>query len=71
MYIKPRTYARAAAPDRSDGEDAQLGDQQTLKMQVINFLKSKNIHLDANNVSACHTLPRKECKFKPATIIRT
>lgn len=62
----PGVHARAAAPGRSDGEDAQLQDQQTLKTQVISFFESKNLQLD---VTA--SLPRKERKFKPAIIIRS
>lgn len=70
LNIKPRSYARAAAVGADVSEDAPKEDQETLEMQVIQFFKSKNIALDANGISACHTLPRKDPKFKPAIIVR-
>lgn len=73
MYKKGRrAHARAAAAaDRSDGEDAQLEDQQTLEMQVISFFESKKLQLDANSISPSHTLLHYGRKFKPAIIIRS
>ena len=70
ITLKPRSYARAADPDKSTEEDAPVEDLQTLERQVISFLESKEIQLDANDISACHTLPQKEKSNKPPIIIR-
>lgn len=58
---------KAAAAERSDGEDAYIEDQQFLEMEVRNF---KDIHLDTNNIAACQTLPRKDRNTKPVIIVR-
>lgn len=70
MEIKHRSYARAVAKERSEGEDAALEDQQSVEMQVVTFFHNKNINLDPNKISACHTIPRKDQRNKPAIIIR-
>ena len=71
LDIKPRSYARAVVTGGHVDEDAPLEDLITLEMQVISFLESKDILLDPDNISACHTLPLKEKgKGKPAVIMR-
>lgn len=70
LDVKPRSYAKVTAEGRNVDEDASTEDQQTLEMQVLNFLESKNIHININSISACHTLPRKDRKAKPAIIVR-
>ncbi|XP_072768860.1 uncharacterized protein [Nerophis lumbriciformis] len=69
LNIRPRSYARAATAGRNVGEDAETDDLQTLEDQVLHFLKGKDIHVDANNISACHTLPRRD-RAKPAVLVR-
>ncbi len=70
LEVKPRSYAKAATEGRHVGEDAGIEDRQSLEMQVVKFLESKNIHMHPHSISACHTLPRKDCKSKPAVIVR-
>lgn len=64
-----RTYASTAA-GRSDGDDASTKEMQTLETQVITFFDKKSINIQSKNIVACHTLPRKDSKTKPAIIIR-
>ena len=71
LDLKARSYSRVVVTGGHVAEDAQPEDLITLEMQVISFLKSKDIHLDPNQISACHTLPLKEKgKGKPAVIMR-
>lgn len=70
LKVKQRSYARAAAEGRSEGEDAPLEDQQTLETQVIQFFASKDIEIDPNNLVACHTFLRKDRNVIPSIIIR-
>lgn len=70
MDIKPRTYAAAALSGAGGEEGLRLEDQVSLETQVINFMKSKGIFLDKNNIAACHSLPRRDRKAKPSIIIR-
>lgn len=64
-----RTYARAASGDKP-GDDAPLDELETLERQVIKFFASKNMVLQSDCISACHTLPRKDSRTKPAIAIR-
>ena len=52
------------------GEEAPLEEQRTLEQQVLQFMKSKNIHLESQQISACHVLPRKDRTHPPAIIVR-
>lgn len=70
LTTRPWSYARAAAGGNKDGEDASTEEKQTLERQVINFLESKNITIERNSIAACHILPRKDDKAKPAIIVR-
>ena len=65
MEIKPWSYAVAA---RREGEELPMKEQESVETQVVHFLRSKNIHLDKNNLTACHT--RKDRNAKPTIIIR-
>lgn len=69
LAIKPRSYARAAMGGRNISEDAHTEDLQTLEEQVVNFLAEKDVYLDPNTISVCHTLPRRD-KANPAIILR-
>lgn len=69
LETKHRTYARAISGGR-DGDDASPEEQQTLEQQVILFFESKDITIESNNISACHTLPRRDSKAKPVIIVR-
>lgn len=53
---------------RNVSVDADIEDVQSLERQVVTFLMGKDIHLDANNIAVCHTLPRKDTK-QPAIIL--
>lgn len=64
LEIKPRTYARAAAPE---GEPTEP-DLESVEQQALRFLNSKGISVSNEDIEACHILPRKD-KQKPATVI--
>ncbi|XP_049340264.1 uncharacterized protein LOC125804780 [Astyanax mexicanus] len=64
-----KTYASTTA-GRRNGEDAPTEELQTLEKQVIQFFESKNMYIDSKNITACHTLPRKDRETKPAIIVR-
>lgn len=68
LETRHRTYAQATA--NSDmTEDAPQEELLTLEQQVVGFLHSKNINIQSDAISVCHTLPRKTDKTKPAIII--
>lgn len=69
LTITPRTYAKAVASGSSVSEDAEKADLQTLERQVLRFLSEKDIHVDPETISACHTLPRKD-KMRPVIVMR-
>ena len=73
IKIKPRSYARAVTPENG-GEPSEM-DVMSTELQVAEFLQSKGIELDCNNIEACHPLPRKKDDNKdnpgpPAVILR-
>lgn len=68
LVTRDRTYARTTAGDK-EGEDAPLGEVHTLEQQVINFFNSKDIPLQSENISACHTIPHKQ-GISPKIILR-
>ncbi|KAK7915710.1 hypothetical protein WMY93_011471 [Mugilogobius chulae] len=69
LSVKPRSYAKAAAAGRNVSAEADTEDLHSLERQVVTFLEEKDIHVDANNIAACHTLPRRDSN-KPAIILR-
>lgn len=69
IKTKARSYSRAVVRQGQVEEDDPTEDHQSLEMQVTHFLRSKNIDLDPEHLSACHTLPRKD-GGAPAIIIR-
>lgn len=70
LETQHRTYARVTAGGGKDGEDAPVEELQTLEQQVIKFLQTKNVSIQSHHIAACHTLPRKDSKTKPAIILR-
>lgn len=68
LQTKHRSYASVA---REDGDAESPAEEiETLEMQVITFLKSKNIIIESDQLAACHTLPRRDKNTKPPIIIR-
>lgn len=63
-----RTYA--SVTDQKDGQNITIEELNLLERQVTQFFESKNIKIHSNYISACHTLPRKDRKAKPAIIVR-
>lgn len=66
LDIRPRSYARAAAPG---GEPTQQ-DFDSVEQQVISFLGSRGITVDSRDIEACHILPRKNTQSKTPVIAR-
>ena len=69
LETKHQTYARAAT-NANKGEDAPAHELHTLEQQIIEYLEGKNISIESSSISACHTLPRKDVRSKPAIIVR-
>lgn len=71
LETKHQSYARVASPAADQrGEDAPSEELHTLQKQVVQFLTSKNIHLESHQISACHTPPRKDSKTNPITVVK-
>lgn len=78
LDIKPRTYAKAAArpavKDRNGVRRSELppdeNDRISAETEVVAFLHSKGININADNIEACHPLFRKKSSDTPAVIIR-
>lgn len=71
LETKHQCYARVANPAADQqGEDAPAEELHTLEKQVVQFLSSKNIHLESHQISACHTLPRKDSKTNPTIVVK-
>lgn len=68
LQVKPRSYARVVN-NNSGGEHDEL-DMRSREEQVAAFLESKGIHLDTDNMEACHPLSRRSATDKPAVILR-
>lgn len=64
----PRSYARAVTGMNREEPDEQ--DLNTMEKQVTDFLHSKGIKVDRNDIEACHPLPRRNKVDKPAIILR-
>ena len=69
LTIKPRSYARAVAGVEGS-EESSPEEQHSVESQLIAFFETRDIHLDSHTIAACHTLPRKDKKVKPAIIVR-
>ena len=61
IKIKPRSYAKALtngrAGEHESGQDEE--DIKTVEKQVADFMESKDIEMDFNNVEYCHLMPWK------------
>lgn len=69
LEIKPQNYARAVR-GAGVGDEATPAEQASLEDQVLRFLQTQNMKLDATMISACHALPRKDRNTKPLIIMR-
>lgn len=69
LNIKPRSYARAVAEENNGGEPVEE-EMLSTEQQVVAFLQAKGITLNADNIEACHPLPRRRKEDKPALILR-
>ncbi|XP_061740084.1 uncharacterized protein LOC133541048 isoform X3 [Nerophis ophidion] len=64
LKVQPRSYAHAAGSESASG-DPEAG---SVEEQVVDFLASRDIHLDKNSIEACHPLPAKR-DVMPAVIL--
>lgn len=71
LRIKPRSYARAVTTNNSGdpGED-QEQDESSVEQQVANFLHSRGINMEVNNIEGCPHLPRRNDNNTPVVVIR-
>uniref|UniRef100_A0A1A8KB92 Uncharacterized protein n=1 Tax=Nothobranchius kuhntae TaxID=321403 RepID=A0A1A8KB92_NOTKU len=69
LETRHRSYANAVT-NHNSAEGASEKELETLEQQVVTFLHSKNISIQKEAISICHTLPKKYEKAKPAIIIR-
>lgn len=66
--LKPTSYAHALKGDqREEGTDEH---DSSTEAQVTHFLENKDIHVDRNDIEACHPLPSRNPKAKPVVIVR-
>ena len=67
---KHRSYASAAQKDQTTENDEQAPELEkaTLEEQVVDFLKCKNIPINSQDISTCHTLPSNN-RSKPKPIV--
>lgn len=71
LATKHRSYARVAAGRTDHLEDnAPLEELRTLEQQVVQFMNSKSIHLESQQISACHTLPSKDRNNPPTIVVK-
>ena len=66
LEIKPRSYARAV--DTAPGAEEPVT-VRSIEAQVTQFLISKDIQIDANNIAACYTIRRRDEPTKPTVIV--
>ena len=67
----PRSYAGAVGSEHAidNYENANDDSKENLEDQIVNFLKSRDIPIDKNDISTCHTLPTKDrTKIKPIVV---
>lgn len=70
LVIKPRSYARAVDQRRDVDEPNQGEDVAgTVKEQVVEFFRSKDINLNPDAVDACFVLPRRGSAARAATTV--
>uniref|UniRef100_A0A1A8AU85 Uncharacterized protein n=1 Tax=Nothobranchius furzeri TaxID=105023 RepID=A0A1A8AU85_NOTFU len=69
LETRHRSYANAVT-NHNSAEGASEKELESLDQQVVTFLHSKNISIQKEAISICHTLPKKYEKAKPAIIIR-
>lgn len=69
LRIKPRSYAAAVAPSENGGEPSEQ-DLRSTEQQVVAYMESKGINLDADSIEACHPLPQRRVDGKQNVIIR-
>ena len=62
IEIKNRSYARVARTGQNDdnNEGAPIEEQESVETQVINEFAKRNVMLKSEDISACHTLGRRE-----------
>ena len=71
LETKHRSLARAADPaGDQQGEDAPSEELHTLEQQVVQFLASKYIHLENQQMSACCTLARNNNKSNAEIVVK-
>lgn len=56
LSVQNRSYAKAAADSEEKGENAAEEENHALEEKVVEFLKSKNIPIQEDHISACHFL---------------
>ena len=65
-----RSYAGTVS-SRDAGEDAPTRETETLETQVIRFFQDRDMPLQSQCISACHTLPqRRNIQQPPPIVIR-
>ena len=66
-----RSYAGTAS-SRDAGEDAPTREMESLENQVIRFFQDRDMLLQSQHISACHTLPRgrNNTQLPPPIVIR-
>lgn len=66
--LKPTSYAHALKGNQR--EEGTYQHDSSTEAQVTHFLENKDIHVDRNDIEACHPLPSRNPKAKPVVIVR-
>ena len=71
LTTTPTSYANAVNRNTAESGDATPPSvQESIESQVLKYFSSKNIHVDPNEVSACHTLRSKDQSKPPLIVMR-
>ncbi len=67
LQTKHCSYARATGGDQQ-GEGSPPEELHTLEQHMVQFIKSKSIHMETQQIAACHVPPHKDKKIKPTIV---
>lgn len=69
LKIKPRSFASAVTGTGEGGVPSEE-DTHSAEQQVVSFLQGRGVHLDPEDLEACHALPSRHREAKPTIILR-
>ena len=70
LQIHTQTYAQATTPSEERNENAPTSEREALEDKVVDFLASKSIQLNKEDISACHFLGKPRAGSAKNIIVR-